>query len=445
MKCARCGREFDFSKQDYCGFCKTVHNKNGEPIRDIKGILCYITEKFGADILLDRRRTDALVGDFFPKENSARRLTYIALYDGTARKLMAVREKPFEVKCAAAARCVKSLRDEIGLKGRIAAEVVEAVGAAVGCEISFKKPENLPASETESKKNVTDAAEQYSLGRHFDRIHEYEKALYWFESAAMQDYGEAQYYVGVYRLEGRGGIQDVKQAHEWFIRGAENGVAQSEYMVGYFYAEGIACDVDEDKAFDCFLKAAKNGCADAANMVALCYENGVHTEKNPELARKWRKLGGTVDDNSPQTFTEKPKQAPTLPDPDSTTKSSGDEGEELYQSARRCLAEKDAEGAAMFYKRAAEIGHARAQCSYGKCLYTGKGTEKDFAEAFRWFKKAADQNLNIAQYNLGVMYLKGVYVPKDTEQAKKWFKLAAENGHEDAEKILKKLKATPHN
>ena len=427
MVCGRCGRAFDETKQDYCGYCRTVHTKKGEPIRDLKGILRYITDKFGAETLLSPRRADALIADFFPKESQARRLCYVALYDGCAKKLYAVREKPFEVRCAAAAGCIKSLRDEIGIKGRIAADAVEAVGCAVGCEISFKKSEILPASETESKKNITDAAEQYSLGRHFDRIHEYEKALYWFESAALQDHGEAEYYMGSYRLEGRGGIQDINQAREWFVRGAENGVAQAEYMMGYFYAEGIACELDEDKAFRCFISAAKKGCADAANIIALCYENGVYTEKDPELAKKWRNYS-------------KDDKAFELPPETEVPEPLADDGEELYQSARRCLAEKDAEGAAMFYKRAAEVGHARAQCSYGKCLYTGNGVAKDPAEAFRWFKKAADQDLNIAQYNLGVMYLKGVYVPKDLDQAKTYFTQAAENGHEDAEKILKKLK-----
>lgn len=437
MKCERCGKSFDETKQDYCGFCRTVHNKNGEAVRDLKGILGYITDRFGRDVILDRRRTDALIADFFPKESSARRLCYVALYDGCAQKLCAVREKPFEVRCAAAARCIKSLRDEIGIKGRIAADAVEAVGCAVGCEISFKKSEALPASETEAKKNITDPAEQYSLGRHFDRIREYEKALYWFEAAALQDHGEAEYYVGSYRLEGRGGIQDLDQAREWFVRGAENGVAQAEYMVGYFHAEGISCEVDEDKAFRCFLNAAKKGCAEAVNMVALCYENGVHTEKNPELAKKWRRqLGEATEPIMPPTE----KEAPKLPDPDvETPRPLPDDGEELYQSARRCLVEKDAEGAAMFYRRAAELGHARAQCSYGKCLYTGNGVPKDPAEAFRWFKTAADSNLNIAQYNLGVMYLKGVYVPKDMTEARSWFDKAAKNGHEDAAKILKKL------
>ncbi len=172
-------------------------------------------------------------------------------------------------------------------------------------------------------------------------------------------------------------------------------------------------------------------------MVALCYENGVHTEKNPELAKKWRRqlAGGDAVVIAPEN------EAPKLPDPDvEVPKPLPNDGEELYQSARRCLAEKDMEGAALFYKQSAEMGHARAQCSYGKCLYTGNGVPKDPAEAFRWFKTAADQELNIAQYNLGVMYLKGVYVPKDHTEARKWFEKAAQNGHEDAAKILKKLK-----
>lgn len=426
MKCARCGRVFDEKKQDYCGYCRTVHNKKGEAVRDLRGILCYITERFGAETLLDLRRTDALIADYFPKESAVRRAAYVALYDGCAKKLLAVCGKPFDVRCAAAAGCVKSLRDELGIKGRVAAEMVEAVGSAAGCEVSFRKTELPSAAETESKKNITDAAEQYSLGRHFDRIRDYEKALYWFEAAALQDHGEAEYYIGCYRMEGRGGVQDIGGAYEWFVRAAENGVAQAEYMVGYFRAEGIGCELDERKAFECFLSAAKKGCIDAAKMIAMCYENGVHTDKNPELAKKWKKFAesGIIPDIPPETEAPEPL---------------ADDGEELYQSARRCLLEKDMEGAAVFYKRAAEVGHLRAMCSYGKCLYTGSGTAKDPAEAFRWFKTAADGNMNIAQYNLGVMYLKGVYVPKDMGEAKKYFSLAAENGHEEAAKILKKL------
>lgn len=133
MVCGKCGKAFDESAQateGRCPFCKTVHTPEGDPIRELKGILSYIAQHFGEKTLLDRRRTDALIADIFPKENAARRLCYVALYDGCAQKLWTVRGKPFEVRSAAAARCVKSLRDEIGLKGRSAASAVEAVAEA---------------------------------------------------------------------------------------------------------------------------------------------------------------------------------------------------------------------------------------------------------------------------------------------------------------------------
>lgn len=426
MLCGKCGKSFDESITDVCGFCKTRHTKSGEPIRDIGGVLKYISANFGEETLLDCRRTDALIADLFPKESAVRRLAYIALYDGCAKKLAAVKGKPFEVRSAAAARCVKSLRDEIGLKGRIAAEAVEAVGNAVGCEIAFIKPEAAPASVTESRKNITDSAEQYSLGRHFDRRREYEKALYWFVQAAMQDMGEAQYYVGYYLLEGRGGEQNCRQAYEWFLRGAENGVPAAQYMTGYFFAEGIACELDEAQAFDWFMKAARTGYEEAVNVIALCYENGVYVEKDLLAARRWR---GITDNELSEQYTEAEEPQPTP-----------ENGAEEYRAARKCLDDGDYAGAAQFYKRSAELGFVKAMCSYGKCLYLGVGTDKDEQGAFEWFSRAAEHNHGGAQYNLGVMYLKGVCVEKNRERALEYFEAAAENGSAEAKKALKKIK-----
>ena len=87
MVCGKCGKAFDESAQateGRCPFCKTVHTPKGDPIRELKGILSYIAQHFGEKTLLDRRRTDALIADIFPKENAARRLCYVALYDGCA-------------------------------------------------------------------------------------------------------------------------------------------------------------------------------------------------------------------------------------------------------------------------------------------------------------------------------------------------------------------------
>lgn len=241
-----------------------------------------------------------------------------------------------------------------------------------------------------------------ALGRHFDRIKDYSRALYWFVQSAQQDCAEAEYYVGFYLMEGRGGTQDVKTAREWFLRAAENGVPAAQYMTGYFYAEGIACELNEGAAFEWFLRSAKQGYEEAIKVIALSYETGTFVDENPETAARWRKLLPS----QPEATEPPPDEEKEPPEP------LPDDGEENYQSARRCLAEKDYTGAAMFYRHAAEAGHAKAQCSYGKCLYLGSGVEKNIYAAFSWFSKAAAQGLDIAQYNLGVMYLRGTALRK---------------------------------
>ena len=168
-------------------------------------------------------------------------------------------------------------------------------------------------------------------------------------------------------------------------------------------------------------------------MIALCYESGTFVDRDPETARRWRKLLPEQPLPEPEEKPEEPEQETEPPEP------LPDDGEKDYQSARRCLAEKDLQSAAMFYRHAAEAGHARAQCSYGKCLYLGSGVEKNIYAAFSWFSKAAAQGLDIAQYNLGVMYLKGSGVEKNRDEAKKYFRLAAENGHTEAARVLEKL------
>ena len=50
MVCGKCGKVFDESAQateGRCPFCKTVHTPEGDPIRELKGILSYIAQHFG--------------------------------------------------------------------------------------------------------------------------------------------------------------------------------------------------------------------------------------------------------------------------------------------------------------------------------------------------------------------------------------------------------------
>ena len=70
----------------------------------------------------------------------------------------------------------------------------------------------------------------------------------------------------------------------------------------------------------------------------------------------------------------------------------------------------DAE-AVIWYRRAAEQGHAGAQYSLGRMYDIGRGAPEDDAEAVRWFRLAAEQGHAGAQYSLGLMYDDGLGVP----------------------------------
>lgn len=90
-------------------------------------------------------------------------------------------------------------------------------------------------------------------------------------------------------------------------------------------------------------------------------------------------------------------------------------------------------------RKAAELGHARAQCDLGVIYSAGEGVPKDEAEAVKWFRKSAEQGYAMAQYFLGCSYRDGKGVSKDLEQAVNWLRKAAEQGYDQARKALKDM------
>ena len=101
--------------------------------------------------------------------------------------------------------------------------------------------------------------------------------------------------------------------------------------------------------------------------------------------------------------------------------------------------EKNPAEAAKWYRDAAEQGHAQAQHNLGFCYYMGEGVEKNSAEAVKWYRSSAEQGNAFAQYNLGICYKNGRGVAVDLAEAKKWFQKAADQGYEAAKKQLATL------
>ena len=96
-------------------------------------------------------------------------------------------------------------------------------------------------------------------------------------------------------------------------------------------------------------------------------------------------------------------------------------------------APKDAGQAAIWYRKAAEQGHAAAQFLLGFLYDDGEGVPKDAGQAAIWYRKAAEQGHATAQNNLGVLYQDGAGVPKDAGEAAIWYRKAAEQGHATAQ------------
>lgn len=68
---------------------------------------------------------------------------------------------------------------------------------------------------------------------------DYDKALFWFETAAMYGNAEAQRMVGLMYYEGKvSGFPDYRQAVEWLCKSANNGDSLSYNTMGITYFKG---------------------------------------------------------------------------------------------------------------------------------------------------------------------------------------------------------------
>ncbi len=111
-----------------------------------------------------------------------------------------------------------------------------------------------------------------------------------------------------------------------------------------------------------------------------------------------------------------------------------------YQLGYWYWMEKDAPAqACIWWRKAAEMGHADAQLRLGDMLLTGIGGESDVQEALYWIHKAAEQGQVEAQCELASCYYFGKIVERSEAKCIYWLSKAEEHGSEWAEKRLEKL------
>lgn len=81
--------------------------------------------------------------------------------------------------------------------------------------------------------------------------------------------------------------------------------------------------------------------------------------------------------------------------------------------------------AAALWRKAANLGHARAQNGLGLLCRDGIGVKKDEKETVRWLIESASRGYALGMFNLALMYKDGIGVMRNDVEAYKWFYLAS--------------------
>ena len=185
----------------------------------------------------------------------------------------------------------------------------------------------------------------------------------------------SQYNLGILYANGKGVLQDYKEAVKWYRMSAEQGHddAQKNLVMMYNFGEGVPQDFKE--AVKWWRMSAKQGHAQTQCTLGVIFAKG---------------------EGVPQDFKE----------------------------------------AVKWYRMSANQGYAVAQKNLGVMYYEGKGVLQDYKEAVEWLRMSAEQGYTPAQLGLGMMLTIGKGVPQDYEEAFAWLSVAKTNGLEVAERGL---------
>ena len=269
------------------------------------------------------------------------------------------------------------------------------------------------------------ADDQFALGEMYfyyeigtDIRQDSREAANWYRKAAEQGHVEAQYKLGGMFEHGWGVQKDYTEAVNWYRKAAEQGNAQAkeslpdlerlkaasegdaeaQYELGKMYQNTRDDDpddyVNQRQAAKWYLKAAKQGHAEALENLAEMFESVfLYTNEETEMSYAIGMIYLSVQGISQSDY-----------------------------------------DAAEWIEKAAEQGHADAQCQLGRLYDLGKGVLEDDEEAVRWYEKAAEQGHADGQYWLGLKYS----LQLDYIEADKWYRKAAEQGHRDAKKAIRR-------
>ena len=202
---------------------------------------------------------------------------------------------------------------------------------------------------------------------------DYETAYKLFLPLAEQGNVDGQRNLGVFYYLGQGVPQDYKEAEKWWELAAEQGDGFAQYSLGLMHFK------EAEKWWEL---AAEQGDVDAQYNLGLMHLGELGGMHDKEEAEKWMRLSAEQG-NADAQFTLGLMHL-------------GELGEtEDYPGET-----EDHKEAEKWIKLSAEQNNADAQCLLGDMYLEGMGVTEDYAEAIKWWKLAAEQGHERAKYNL---------------------------------------------
>ena len=252
---------------------------------------------------------------------------------------------------------------------------------------------------------------------------DYSTALAALGDAAKGGLPEAIFEFGQLFFTGKGVERSLQRSFDCAVAAARLGFPRAMLFIGTLYVKGVGVPADGQKAAEWLQQAADLGDASAQFNLALLYSKG------DLIARNWDKAIPLAEQAAAQGHEKAQQLLKNLHEGERDDWMN--EGVSAYKAG-------DFQKAAFLFRQAAAAGSVPATFNLALCYENGEGVRQDRAKALEWYEKAAEQGHARAQCCAGVLYENGGdgEIEINPEKAADWYRKAAEQGNARAQSLL---------
>ncbi|MQP64747.1 hypothetical protein GE253_05240 [Niveispirillum sp. SYP-B3756] len=265
------------------------------------------------------------------------------------------------------------------------------------------------------------------------------QSIMWYQRTI--DQGSIKGMVGLANLIAAGSVtgQGPAEAFTLYEQAARLGDPTAQYYTGLYLLEGIGTAADQPAALEWLLKAAEAGIVAACRTLGIIHRRGRGAPINFTIAETWLRRGAVKGDSECMALLadmHMGRQA-AVPNPGEAIVWYTAASELGHAGALAALGLAHQTGkfvpldplrAIHFLEKATQAGHVEAAFHLGISHLEGRGIPVDYGKAAQLLAKAAEQGHPNATYNLGVLYFHGHGVARDQEKAMGYYARSAELG-----------------